>query len=261
MARETSVQSLVESYQRLKKWYLIPPCLTLSIIKYGSRVKWSNPGKGVAPSHTLWCNSYRKGSLRITLDYGHQLYFLLIVVTYQSQLAQSLLSCSTAFLILKQGQGTYPSFHFPSYLFCDPPGQQSRQFYRFSFFFFCWLLWGLVFWPGLGDPFVCWNPIGVYASHFQGHVVGCSYTICLYDRIEISCTFPSGSLCRPRRVSPYTPSVLICCIRLLCDWSFRFCHRIAYIYCFLASYLFSFWYDWFLWRCPMLLLGGILFLS
>ena len=22
-------------------------------------------------------------------------------------------------------------------------------------FFFCWLLWGLVFWPGLGDPFVC----------------------------------------------------------------------------------------------------------
>ena len=26
------------------KWYLIPPCLTLSIIRYGSRVKWSNPG-------------------------------------------------------------------------------------------------------------------------------------------------------------------------------------------------------------------------
>ena len=33
------------------------------------------------------------------------------------------------------------------------PGQQSQQFCRFSFF--CWLLWGLVFWPGLGDPFVC----------------------------------------------------------------------------------------------------------
>ena len=26
MARETEVQSQVESYQRLKKWYLIPPC-------------------------------------------------------------------------------------------------------------------------------------------------------------------------------------------------------------------------------------------
>ena len=35
-----------------KKRYLIPPCLTLSIIKYISRVKWSNPGKGVAPSPT-----------------------------------------------------------------------------------------------------------------------------------------------------------------------------------------------------------------
>ena len=41
-----------ESYQRLKKWYLIPPCLTLSIISYGSRVKWSIPGKEVAPSPT-----------------------------------------------------------------------------------------------------------------------------------------------------------------------------------------------------------------
>ena len=30
-----------------KKWYLIPPCLALNIIRYGSRLKWSNPGKGV----------------------------------------------------------------------------------------------------------------------------------------------------------------------------------------------------------------------
>ena len=35
------------------KWYLIPPCLALSNIRYVSRVKWSNPGKGVAPSPTL----------------------------------------------------------------------------------------------------------------------------------------------------------------------------------------------------------------
>ena len=76
MARETWVQSQVESYQRLKKWYLMPPCLTLSIIRYGSRVKWSNPGKGVAPFPTPWCSSYRKGSLRVTLDYGRQLYLL-----------------------------------------------------------------------------------------------------------------------------------------------------------------------------------------
>ena len=30
----------------------------------------------------------------------------------------------------------YLSFHFPSDLFCGPPGQQSLKFCRFSFFFF-----------------------------------------------------------------------------------------------------------------------------
>ena len=81
MVRETGVQSQVASYQRLLKWYLIPPCLTLSNISYISRVKWSNPGKGVAPSPTPRCSSYRKGSLWITLDYGSQLYF---TFTYSS---------------------------------------------------------------------------------------------------------------------------------------------------------------------------------
>ena len=77
--RKTWVQSQVESYQRLKKWYLMPPCLTLSIIRYGSWVKWSNPGKGVAPSPTPWCSSYRKGNLRVTLDYSRQLYLYITV--------------------------------------------------------------------------------------------------------------------------------------------------------------------------------------
>ena len=49
MVQETGVQSHVESYQRLKKWYLMLPCLTLSIIRDVSRVKWNNPGNGVAP--------------------------------------------------------------------------------------------------------------------------------------------------------------------------------------------------------------------
>ena len=75
------------SYQRLKKWYLMPPCLTFSIIRYRSRVKWSNPGKGVAPSPTSWCSSYRKGNLRLTLDYSHQLYLTYIYTTNQTYLA------------------------------------------------------------------------------------------------------------------------------------------------------------------------------
>ena len=57
-----------------KKWYLMPPCImfilnALSIIRYGSRVKWSSPGKEVVPSPTPWCSSYRKGSLWVTLDF------------------------------------------------------------------------------------------------------------------------------------------------------------------------------------------------
>ena len=35
--------------------------------------------EGVAPSPTHWCSSYRKGSLRVTLDYGRQLTIILLV--------------------------------------------------------------------------------------------------------------------------------------------------------------------------------------
>ena len=82
MVQETGVQSQVESYRRLKKCYLIPPCLTLSIIRYASRVKWSNPGKGVPSSPTPWCSSSWKGSLLVALDYGRQLYLLIYIHTH-----------------------------------------------------------------------------------------------------------------------------------------------------------------------------------
>ena len=52
MVRDPWIQSQVASYQRFLKWYLTPPCLTLSDIRYVSRVKWSNPGKEVVPSPT-----------------------------------------------------------------------------------------------------------------------------------------------------------------------------------------------------------------
>ena len=76
MVWETGVQYQVESYQRPKKWYLMLPYLTLSIIWYRSRVKWSNPGKGVAPSPTPRCCSYWKGSLQVTLDEGQPTFYL-----------------------------------------------------------------------------------------------------------------------------------------------------------------------------------------
>ena len=80
MVRETWAQFQVASYQKLLKWYLIPPCLILNNISYILRVKWSNPGKGVAPCPTSRCSSYWKGSLLVALDYGRQLYFLVIYI-------------------------------------------------------------------------------------------------------------------------------------------------------------------------------------
>ena len=53
--------------------------VTLSIIRYISRVKWRNSGKGVAPSPTLRCSSYWKRSFRVTLDYSRQLYLLYLL--------------------------------------------------------------------------------------------------------------------------------------------------------------------------------------
>ena len=82
MVRETWVQSQVGSYQRFSKWYFIPPCLTLSSIRYVSRVKWSNLEKGVAPFPTTWCSSYGKGSFRVAIDYGRQLYLLTMSISH-----------------------------------------------------------------------------------------------------------------------------------------------------------------------------------
>ena len=73
----------------------------------------------------------------------------------------------------------YLSFFSHSFsLFCGQPGQQSRQFCKFSSF--CWLLLDLVFWSRLGDLCECQSPIGDYVCHFLGQVLGCAYTICLY---------------------------------------------------------------------------------
>ena len=53
---------------------------TFSIIRYVSRVKWSNPEKGVAPSPTHRCNSKWKGSLWVALDYSRLLLLTKIIL-------------------------------------------------------------------------------------------------------------------------------------------------------------------------------------
>ena len=51
---------------KTQKWYLMPPCLTLSTIRWGLRVKWSNPGNGVAPSLHLCVVAVEKGAFGST---------------------------------------------------------------------------------------------------------------------------------------------------------------------------------------------------
>ena len=89
MAWETRVQSLVKSYQRLKKWYLMPPCLTLSVIIYVSRVKWSNPGKEQRLSLHLGVVAIEKGAFEspstTVANFTNLLYLIdwLILTAYQ----------------------------------------------------------------------------------------------------------------------------------------------------------------------------------
>ena len=77
MAWETWVQSPGRVIPMTQKMVL-----DASLLRYRSRIKWINPGKGVAPSLTPWCSSYWKGSLQVSLDYGRQLYFTLSTVQW-----------------------------------------------------------------------------------------------------------------------------------------------------------------------------------
>ena len=53
----------------------------LSTQHYKVRIKGKveQSRKEVAPSPTHWCSSYRKGSLRVTLDYGRQLFIYIYI--------------------------------------------------------------------------------------------------------------------------------------------------------------------------------------
>ena len=135
------------------------------------------------------------------------------------------------------------------------PGQQSRQFCEF--FFFLLIIIRSSFLAKI-SWYVCMSKShGTSCMSFSRTAEGlCIYHL-PYGQISVPCTSFSVSLCLPSRVLSYTPSVLICCIRLLCDWWFRLYHHITYICYFVASYL---WYDWFLWHCFVLLMGEVLFL-
>ena len=61
--------------QRLRKMVLDASLLNSQHYKVWIKGKVEQSRDGVAPSPTPGCSSYRKRSLRVTLDYGRQLYF------------------------------------------------------------------------------------------------------------------------------------------------------------------------------------------
>ena len=60
---------------KTKKMVLDASLLNNQHYKVRIKGKVEQSREGVAPSPTPLCSSYRKGSLRVTLDYGRQLYF------------------------------------------------------------------------------------------------------------------------------------------------------------------------------------------
>ena len=88
--------------------------------RYGSKVKWRNPRKGVAPSPTTWCSSYRKGSLRVTLNYGRQLIYIYIYIVIHRQIV-SLYHISSVWLDMRDSQSWDRN---------SVDSHASRRFYR-----------------------------------------------------------------------------------------------------------------------------------
>ena len=83
------------------------------------------------------------------------------------------------FSIPSQSPGTYPSFHFPSVLFCGQPGQQSGQFCKFSFLLL------IIFWPRFGDPLVCQIPKRICVSFSKTDIGLCIYHLLVWSNLNV----------------------------------------------------------------------------
>ena len=61
---------------KTQKMVLDASLLNTQHYKVRIKGKVEQSSEGVAPSPTHWCSSYRKESLQVTLDYGHQLIYI-----------------------------------------------------------------------------------------------------------------------------------------------------------------------------------------
>ena len=136
-------------------------------------------------------------------------------------------------------------------------GQQSRQFCKFSTF--CWLLLGQVFWPRLGDLLFVKVPLECICIFLDSC---CVVHISFVRMVKLNFLHISQWIILPTQSCLVLYSFCANLLYSLIMWlmvSSLSLHSLHFN--FVVSYLFSLWYDWFLWRCFVQLLGEILFLS
>ena len=68
------------SHTKDSKMVLDTSLLNTQHYKVQIKGKWSNPGKGVAPSPTPWCNSYWKASLWVAFNYSQPTLYIYILL-------------------------------------------------------------------------------------------------------------------------------------------------------------------------------------
>ena len=88
----------------------MPSCLTLSIIRYGSRVKWSNPRKGVVPFPTPWCSKLlKRESLGHPWLWSPTFYYMLYMKIKNKQFSNDWTTISIKLMILHEDKNCQKS--------------------------------------------------------------------------------------------------------------------------------------------------------
>ena len=156
--------------------------------------------------------------------------FWLLYEKHQLQLVSPSLSCSPIFSNFLE-RSRYLSFFSLSFNFTQwiPKSTILQVFF---------LLWIITRFSRLAEIrwFVCISESqrSLCISLCRTYFGLCIYCLFIWSNLKL--LHLSGLPCPPSRVSSYILSVLICCIHLLCDGSFRLFYHITYICCFVASY-------------------------
>ena len=98
-----------------------------------------------------------------------------------------------SFFFSSQARSSYLSFFSISFNFTLWSAGKAKCTIRQILFFFFWRSQNLFVWQRIGDPLVSENTRKFCSSHSPGQILGCEFNICVYGRILISCTIPSGS--------------------------------------------------------------------